>query len=69
MSMIGDQWRIFLIQPLEKIKDIYRCLARMKKKRPIQKHGSFLKIFEDVLKVWENISQDLEAILKNLRES
>ena len=67
--MIGDQWRIFLIQPLEEIKDVYRCLARMKKKIHIQTHGSFLGRFEDVLKVWENISQDLEAILKNLRKS
>ena len=48
--MIGDQWRIFLIQPLEEIKDVYRCLARMKKKRPIKRHGSFLGRFEDILK-------------------
>ena len=67
--MIGDQWRIFLIQPLEEIKDVYRYLARLKKKKHIQRYRSFLGRFEDVLKVWENISQDLEAILKNLRKS
>ena len=69
MSMIGDKWRTFRIQPLIEIKDIYRRLERMKEKRPIQRYESFLRRIEDILKVWEDISQVLEANLKNLKKS
>ena len=51
MNMTGDQWRIFSIQTLEEIKDVHRCLARINKNRPIQRHGSFLERFEYILKV------------------
>ena len=75
--MIGDQWKIFLIQPLKKIKDIYNVLQEWRKGYLFKDMEAFLKylkmswkygkIYHKTWKlawrIWESLRSIKEVIL------